>query len=125
MDIDRDLQDNYLKWTQNSLEEMRTHQANLTRDPSNKDLVDAIYAIAHNIKGMGSSFGFSLMTDTGTSFCRYIRKLDGRTINLDVVDAHIRSFEVVLVNRIQGDGGDMGRDLIDHLTQMVDQNLAA
>lgn len=125
MEFDRELQDNFLKWTEQSLSELRSHHSSLCRDPDNSSIVDEIYAIAHNIKGMGASFGFTLMTETGVSFCRYIRSLDGRKADPDVIDAHIRSLEVILSNRIIGEGGEVGRDLIDRLTSIVDRSLVA
>lgn len=125
MVLDGELRDNYLRWTESSLADMRKLQEKLTGSATDKETLDAIYGIAHNIKGMGSSFGFPLMTDTGTSFCRYLRKLEGRSADLDVIDAHIRSFDVILTNRIEGDGGEMGRDLVDRLSMMVDRALAA
>ena len=125
MKIDEELQANYLQWTQSALADMRAHHNKLCRDPGNEAIVKDIFSIAHNIKGMGASFGFPLMTETGVSFCRYIRSLDGKPIEVDVIDAHIRSLEVILSNRIQGDGGDIGKELIDSLTTMVDRSLAA
>lgn len=125
MKIDKELQDNYLQWTESALADMRTHHAKLCRDPESAAIIQDIFSIAHNIKGMGASFGFPLMTETGVSFCRYIRSLDGQVIDPDVIDAHIRSLEVILSNRIQGDGGDIGKELIDSLTTMVDRSLAA
>jgi len=125
MKIDKELQDNYLQWTESALADMRTHHAKLCRDPKDTTIVSDIFSIAHNIKGMGASFGFPLMTETGVSFCRYIRSFDGQVIDPEVIDAHIRSLEVILSNRIQGDGGDIGRELIDSLTTMVDRSLAA
>ena len=103
----------------------KAHHANLCRNPQDSKIIQDIFAVAHNIKGMGASFGFPLMTETGVSFCRYIRSLDGRPIEADVIYAHIRSLEVILSNRIQGDGGDIGKELIDSLTTMVDRSLAA
>lgn len=125
MKIDQELQNNYLQWTESALADMRTHHANLSRNPDDSKVIQDIFAIAHNIKGMGASFGFPLMTETGVSFCRYIRSLDGRPVEVDVIDAHIRSLEVIISNRIQGDGGDIGKELIDSLTNMVDRSLAA
>lgn len=125
MNIDKELQDNYLQWTETALADMRTHHARLCSNPQDTTIISDIFSIAHNIKGMGASFGFPLMTETGVSFCRYIRSLDGQDIDPEVIEAHIRSLEVILSNRIQGDGGDIGRELIDSLTTMVDRSLAA
>ncbi|MFZ5610223.1 MAG: Hpt domain-containing protein [Pseudomonadota bacterium] len=122
---DPELRDNYLRWTKGSLAEMRAHMTALRDHPGDKALIDAIYGIAHNIKGMGASFGFPLMTETGMSLCRYLRALDGRAVNLEVVDAHVRSFEVVMNNQIEGHGGATGRELVDRLANLVDRSLAA
>lgn len=118
--VQSELMETYLSWTEQTLGEMRGLVA-AAQDKAEQAQLDAIYDIAHNIKGMGASFGFPLMSRAGASLCVYLRRLEGALPDWVVVDAHVRSFEVIIGNRIEGDGGDMGAKLIDRLAKLVDR----
>lgn len=116
-----ELMETYLSWTNNSLQQMRALIEICAAHGPDPTQLDSIHDIAHNIKGMGASFGFPLMSKAGASLCAYLRGLKGATPNHDVLDAHLRSFEVIIANRIEGDGGATGLTLIDRLNQLVDR----
>ncbi|WP_020398377.1 Hpt domain-containing protein [Kordiimonas gwangyangensis] len=116
---DEELVGQFLTWTGDAVAELRTIADSLEdNQPSNSEAADRIYDLSHNIKGMGSSFNFDLMTSVGTSLCRYI-KHGGATISPKVIDAHVRIFEVVLANRIMGDGGEKGQALQTRLSEII------
>lgn len=82
--------------------------------------IQALYTVAHNIKGQGSSFGFPLMTRLGDSLCRLTRAKrpfpDG---DLNVIQAHLDAMRLVLAQNIRGDGGALGDKLAQRLEAMV------
>lgn len=82
--------------------------------------LDELHSIAHNIKGQGGSFGYTLVTDIGASFCDYLR--GGPRMapqELAVVSMHIRVLKNVSDNNIFGDGGETGARLIEKLRQLT------
>jgi hypothetical protein len=82
--------------------------------------IQALYAIAHNIKGQGSSFGFPLMTRLGDSLCRLTRfKRPFPDSDLNVIQAHLDAMRLVLAQGIRGDGGELGNKLAQRLEAMV------
>jgi len=84
----------------------------------------ALYAIAHNIKGQGSSFGFHLMTRLGDSLCRLTRaKRPFPEADLNLVAAHLDAMRLVLTQEIRGDGGALGDKLAQRLESLVAQAL--
>lgn len=112
----------YISWTEQALGEMRMLLAAITaQDLTEQSRLDAVYDIAHNIKGMGSSFGFPLMSRAGGCLCAYLRQLNGVAPDWQVVDAHLRAFEVIIANRIEGEGGETGAKLIDRLGKLVNR----
>lgn len=119
-----ELRENYLKWTESALADLRTLLSAF--DPSGDDArqgLDSLHAISHNIKGMGASFGYPLMSESGASLCAYLRQVEPAHADVEVIHAHIQSMDVVLSNRLEGDGGDQGAALIQHLTGLVSQAL--
>ena len=80
----------------------------------------ALYAIAHNIKGQGSSFGFQLMTRLGDSLCLLTRgKRPFSDADLNLVGAHLDAMRLVLSQEIRGDGGALGDKLAQRLETLV------
>ncbi len=78
--------------------------------------VDAIFQIAHNIKGQGGSFGFDLITMVGHSLCELTRsRAPMDETSLKILDHHIRILGVIADKDIRGDGGDLGNQLIEKL----------
>ena len=89
--------------------------------PDNSEAIGEIFAVCHNIKGQGSSFGYQLMTDIGGSICDLIRDCEpAPEARLKVIEAHLAALEFVIGREIKGDGGDAGRGLVDKLKGYVD-----
>lgn len=79
-----------------------------------------IHAVAHNIKGQGTSFGYPLMTRLGQSLCHLTRrKSDFSDADLDLVAAHLDAMRLVLAKEIRGDGGELGNKLGARLEEKV------
>lgn len=87
---------------------------------ANKEKLDELHSIAHNIKGQGGSFGYDLVTDIGASFCDYLRSGERVAPNeLSILNMHIRMLKNVSENNITGDGGETGARLIGKLRQLT------
>lgn len=119
---DEELVEQFVSWTSDAVSELREIAAELTGAEQKTDSkAERIYDLTHNIKGMGSSFNFPIMTNAGSSLCNYIKGLnDGVPMSNKVVEAHVRVFEVVLQHKIQGDGGEKGKALQSRLSSIID-----
>ncbi|NVJ98782.1 MAG: hypothetical protein HWE25_11550 [Alphaproteobacteria bacterium] len=116
---DEELVGQFIDWTSDAVREMREIVDALPdQEPADSGKADRLHDLAHNIKGMGSSFNFQLMTEIGLSFCVYLKGLN-ETLGKRVAESHVRAFEVVLQNRITGDGGEKGKALVGRLAEIV------
>jgi len=117
-EADRALQElaaDYLSVTGAQLEELQRSFAN----PTWQDVAwsTQVYRTAHEIKGQGSTFGFTLISEIGASLCRLIRqreKLPETDFNRRAA-AHCAAIRAVLEKGIKGDGGSEGAALLDLL----------
>lgn len=123
-DTDEDLVSYYLEWTEEAIRDLCALVETLTDDPA-PETAQKIYEITHNVKGMGTSFGFPLMTEAGRSLCFYLRRREDGVLDRSVLEAHFKSFKLILAKRMKGDGGKIGRDLVNRLNQLVEHMLAA
>lgn len=107
--VSPELVQSYQAWTSDAVLQLRTIAAEWRQQlrPAD-DARQSVYEIAHNIKGMGSSFGHPLMTEAGRSLCAYLRLRAGAADELAVIDAHVESLERILALG-PGDHGDSAR----------------
>ncbi|MEO0413047.1 MAG: hypothetical protein AAF221_14535 [Pseudomonadota bacterium] len=122
-DSDEELVAYYLDWTNDAVSELAGLIASVGTEPD-PELQQKVYEICHNIKGMGTSFGFPLMTEAGTTICCYLRRLKNEPMDRPLLDAHLKSFQLVLAKRMVGDGGQIGSELINRLNQLVEHMLS-
>ena len=127
---DAELAGQYIAWTKNALVEMRDINEMLTAteppDDLPADMIDSLYGLSHNIKGMGSSFDYGLMTEIGASLCLYLKKRpDGTPYDGGLVTSHLKAFDVVIENDIRGLGGEKGQAVIARLKQLVSDAIQA
>lgn len=121
-----ELEETYVQWTTEALATIRSLIEKLREGDDPDPLLDEIYGISHNIKGMGTSFGYPLMTDIGTSLCAYLRhvKNDRLEVSHDALDVHMKAMDTVFGNRIRGNGGASGKRLNERLTSVVAKALS-
>ena len=118
---DEELIKQYIDWTSDALRQMHAHNRTLQESQGkDRDAVHELHNISHNIKGMGTSFDFMLMTQVGELLCNYLKPLsEGDIAHFEVIQAHIDCFEKILTQRIVGDGGDAGKNMIDELQSLI------
>jgi hypothetical protein len=81
------------------------------------------YVIAHDLKGQGTSYGFSLMTEVAGLLCAVLRARragDGEWRR--VAEKHVEALELVIGHGILADGGTLGRRLVDRLKGLDGMN---
>lgn len=114
-----DLADDYLEWVQEDLARIDEAYAALKASP-NKETLDKVFQIAHDMKGQGGSFGFDLMTAVGNQLCRLserVGKIGPREV--EMVRVHIDAMKVIIASKMKGDGGAAGGAILDGLAAMV------
>lgn len=75
-----------------------------------------IYAAFHDMKGVGGTFGYHLVTSVAANLCRYLKAEPGTGFTvLDAVDRHIKAIERIQRENIGGDGGEAGVEMLAEL----------
>jgi hypothetical protein len=112
-----DMAGDYINWVQ---EDLRLIQEAMDEVKSSggesEGAMSRVFAISHDIKGQGGSFGYDLMTMVGDDLCRIIdhsKKAD--TSVLDVMQVHIDTMKLIIKSEMKGDGGAEGVKLLKGL----------
>lgn len=84
-------------------------------------LLATINRIAHELRGQSGTFDYPLITSFAKSLYQVTREHDGQVgVNRRrLIAAHIDAIRTVFHNRITGDGGDVGRDLMAEIAAAV------
>ncbi len=116
-------QDKFLEWAINDVASLEAaYQKALDNAASNEAAVTEIEEISATLKARAGTFNFGLATSVAkslNSFCQIHRKPTGE--HLTVIRKHIDTLSVVFNKNITGDGGEVGKELLDNLFKLVEK----
>lgn len=119
------LQDSYLEWVEGDLEKLQSsyQEADAAEGAERRAKLEAVFSVAHDVKGQGGSFNYHLMTSIGNSLCRFIEKLPEQVSRgqMEVVKVHIDSMRLVIAQRLEGEGGKAGANLLRGLDAVINK----
>jgi HPt (histidine-containing phosphotransfer) domain-containing protein len=111
----------YQNWARADLDHCRRHLAAARNEPEHRPKhVEALFGVAHNIKGQGASFGYPLMTQLGQSLCQLTRQTQPfGDAALALADAHLEVMAAVLDQEARDDGTEVLRAKVAELENAV------
>ena len=87
------------------------------------EIFEHIYVKALDLKGMGETFGYQLLTRSGDSLCALLWNLSAAATRTAIVrqgiEAHVMVMSLILEREIENDGGPLGGELIASLQTLV------
>ena len=107
----------FVQWAEEDLKSLlRAFDGLKAGTADQKESLRTIFKISHDIKGQGGSFDYDLLTAIGDSLCRLIEDKDrAGPAEIEAIKLHAEALNLVLTNRLKGDGGDTGANLLDGL----------
>lgn len=88
-----------------------------------KEIFETVFLKSHDIRGLGSTFGYFLVTDIAASLCNFVESVDKYDDDVvEVVNAHVDALRGMIGNNIRGDGGKIGREILAGLALAVEKN---
>lgn len=114
----------YDKWANDDLGRMRQQFDELRQtsldDPEG---MKRMLRICWDMKGLGGTFGYPLVTTITHFLSNYLEhcmnNADTAKVSTAVVQPHIDALQVVLLQKISGDGGAIGIELVRGLEKVV------
>nr|WP_262923352.1 Hpt domain-containing protein [Brevundimonas diminuta] len=112
------------QWLQDELVKLDQAQADIRAKGYMAETAEALYFRAHDLKGLGATYQYPLVTRIAGSLCRILDDAEKRMqAPLPLVDAHIDAIKAVVRDEIQTDEHPVGRDLAETLEARVAEHL--
>lgn len=115
----QEMEGDYSDWVADTLEELTQalHRAIEEMEVAPKHIAE-IRRIAHELRGQGGIFGYPLMTQFAKSLYEQTHEDVQVTPELlELVKAHIDLIRIVTKQKIKGDGGETGKQLMTSLAE--------
>ncbi len=116
-------QEDYPDWVRQTLNDLADDlkTAGEKNDVARQKHFKHIGQLAHELKSQGGTFGYPLISVFGKSLNEFTEKEVGYVTDdhLEIVKAHIDLMRAVIKDRISGDGGNVGRELMMVLERAI------
>ena len=116
-----EMAEDYPDWVMSVIDELfEVHRRCVDDEVNRKGYFERINSIAHDMKGQGGTFGYQLITDFAEGLYGFTSAGAGLSDDhVEIIKAHIDAMRVVIRERIEGNGGDIGGELKKGLEQSV------
>lgn len=112
------------EWLQDEIVKLDKAQADIREQGYNAQTAEALYFRAHDLKGLGATYQYPLVTRLAASLCRMMDDPAKRVAApLVLIDAHIDAIKAVVRDQIQTDEHPTGRILAETLEAGVADHL--
>ena len=108
------------QWLQDEITKLDAAQAAVRADGYTPQTAEGIYFRAHDLKGLGTTYQYPLVTRLAGSLCKLLDDPAKRmAAPLVLIDAHIDAIRAVVRDQIQTDDHPTGRVLAETLEAKV------
>ena len=115
----------FAQWLQDEIEKLDKAQADIREQGYTPVTAEALYFRAHDLKGLGTTYEYPLVTRIAGSLCKMLDDADRRmTAPIAILDAHIDAIRAVVRDQIKTDEHPTGRALAETLEARVADHLA-
>jgi hypothetical protein len=113
------------QWLQDEIVKLDQAQADIRAKGYTPETAEGLYFRAHDLKGLGATYQYPLVTRIAGSLCRMMDDGDKRMqAPVAILDAHIDAIRAVVRDEIQTDDHPTGRALAETLEARVTEHLA-
>lgn len=122
----KSLSDQFGQWLQDELVKLDAARSAIRTHGYTVETAEALYLRAHDLKGLGSTYGFPIVTRIAGSFCRMTDDASIRLkAPLPLIDAHVEAIKAAVRNNVRESDDPTANALITELESRVTEHLEA
>lgn len=112
------------QWLQDEIVKLDKAQADIRSQGYNEQTAEALYFRAHDLKGLGTTYQYPLVTRLAGSLCKMMDEPGKRmAAPIVLIDAHVDAIKAVVRDQIQTDDHPTGKALAETLEARVAEHL--
>jgi len=116
----KSLSGNFSQWLQDEITKLDAARHEVKVQGMTPETMENLYLRAHDLKGLGTTYGYQLITRIAGSLCKLIDEKDKRlTAPMALVDAHIDGIKAAVRDDIKSDTHPVGAALAQELERRV------
>jgi hypothetical protein len=121
----KSLSGNFAEWLADEVSKLEAARQRVRAEGLTTEAAENLYLRAHDLKGLGATYEYPLVTRIAGSLCKLIDDPDKRAeAPLFLVDAHIDAIKAAVKGSIQTDSNPVGLALVTELEQRVKEFMA-
>ena len=112
----KSLSSNFTQWLADEITKLENARQTVRQQGVTPESMENLYLRAHDLKGLGTTYGYQLITRIAGSLCRLIDDKEKRAITpLELVDAHIDAIKAAARDEIKTEDHPVGKILVQEL----------
>jgi hypothetical protein len=116
----KNLSGNFAQWLNDEIAKLEAARQHVRTEGPTVEAMESLYLRAHDLKGLGTTYGFQLITRIAASLCRLIDDKDKRAdAPMALIDAHIDAIKACVRDDIRDDKHPIGGPLVGELERRV------
>jgi len=116
----KELSSQFGAWLRDEVAKLEAAHAVLKSEGPTQAAMDGVYARAHDLKGLGTTYEFPLVTRIAGSLCKLIGEGEARPrAPVALVSAHIDTIRACVRDNVRDSENPVGRALAEQLEQNV------
>ena len=116
----KSLSGNFEQWLNDELAKLEAARQQVRSQGMTAENMESLYLRAHDLKGLGATYGFPLVTRIAGLLCRMIDDKEKRlTAPMGLIDAHIDSIKAAVRDSIKTEEHPVGRALVQELENRI------
>ena len=110
----------FSRWLQDEIDKMDAARAAVGLEGLSSPAGEALYTRAHDLKGLGGTYEFPIITRAAASLCRVVDSAQARAAApLTLVDSHINAIKSMIRDGIKTDDHPIGQAMVLSLEDQV------
>ena len=120
----KSLSSNFSEWLQDEITKLDGARARIKAEAWTAETAENLYLRAHDLKGLGTTYEFPLITRIAASLCKMIDDADTRlNAPMHIIDAHIDAIKACVRDSIKDASNPIGKMLAEELEAKVKEFL--
>lgn len=121
-----DLSTQFDDWLNDEISKLEAAQAQIKAEGYTAENSDQLFYRAHDLKGLGTTYGYPFVTRIAGSLCKMMDDEEKREkAPRKLIDAHVDTIRAIVRDQIKADNHPMGKILAETLESRVAEHLAA